>query len=80
MFRNFAERKMERLEITVDDGGPLVRVRNMADGDEYSVRRSRLRRHDGCWVLLSERRAALAAAARNRKVAKAAESKTAVLA
>lgn len=70
---------MDRFEI-IEDGKALVRVRNLADGDEFSVLRSRLQRHDGCWVLLSERRAALRDAVRNRKVAKAAESKTEVAA
>jgi hypothetical protein len=65
-----------RLEIIEDHGGLLVRVRNMADGDEFSVPRKRLHRHNGAWVLVSERRAALREAVRNRKVAKAAESKT----
>lgn len=74
----------ERFEIVDDNsGGPLVKIRNLADGEEMWARRSRLRRFNGAWMILTERQYDLLMATRKRqaaKTAKAAESKTEVAA
>lgn len=65
---------MDRFGVITDNGGELVQIRNLADGDACWVLRKRLRRADGAWVLRSERDHDIREAARNRKVAKAAVS------
>lgn len=65
---------MDRFEVITDNGGELIQIRNLADGTGCWTKRIRVRRVDGAWVLVSERRVALREAARNRKVAKAAAS------
>jgi hypothetical protein len=72
--------QFERFEI-VDNNydGPLVKIRNVADGEEMWARRSRLRKFDGAWMILTERQHELLVAGRKRQAAKAnkaAESKT----
>ena len=62
---------MDRFEISVDRvGSELVQLRNLANGETLWTKRSRIQRHDGAWVLMAGRRAALRDAARNRKFAK----------
>jgi|HubBroStandDraft_1064217.scaffolds.fasta_scaffold1001097_2 hypothetical protein len=61
---------MERFEI-IEEGAVLVRVRNLADGDEFSVLRKRILRHDGAWILRSERDHQIREAVKKRQVAKA---------
>jgi hypothetical protein len=62
---------LTRLEIVEDHGGPLVRVRDMDDGSEFSVPRRKLRRYDGCFVLRSERDHQIREAVKKRQEAKA---------
>jgi len=63
----------ERYGVIEDRGGELVQVRNLANEDTFWTKRSRLKRYDGCWVMLTDRAVELLNAARNRQVAKAAK-------
>ena len=61
-----------KFEIITDRGGELVQVANLTDSsDTFWTKRSRLRRLDGFWVLLTDRQYDLLVATRNRKLAKA---------
>ena len=67
----------ERFEIVDDNsGGLLVKIRNLADGEEVWARRTRLRRFDGAWMILTERQYELLTATRRRKAAKKAKAET----
>jgi len=66
--------QFERFEIIEDRGTDLVQVRNLADGDTFHIRRSRLRRLDGAWVVMTDRAYDLLVAARKRQATKAAKN------
>jgi hypothetical protein len=64
--------QFERFQIVDDNfGGPLVQIRNNASGEECWAKRSRLRRFDGAWMILTDRQYDLLMAARKRQAAKA---------
>jgi hypothetical protein len=63
----------ERYGVIEDRGGELVQVRNLVNDDTFWTKRSRLKRYDGCWVMLTDRAVELLNAARKRQVAKAAK-------
>jgi hypothetical protein len=67
----------ERYGVIEDRGGELVQVRNLADGDTFWTKRSRLKRFDGCCVLLTDRAVELLVAARKRQAAKKVKSEVA---
>ncbi|MGA8410096.1 MAG: hypothetical protein WB680_23185 [Candidatus Acidiferrales bacterium] len=61
----------ERYQIVDDNfGGPLVQIRNNATGEENWCRRSRLRRIDGAWMILTDRQYDLLMATRKKQAAK----------
>ena len=64
--------QFERFDVIDDNfGGPLVKIRNLADGEEMWCRRSRLKRYDGAWSLLTDRQYELLMATHKRQAAKA---------
>ena len=68
--------QFERFEIITDNGGALVEIRNLADGDTCWARRTRLRRFDGAWMILTDRQYDLLVATRKRQAAKKARLQT----
>jgi hypothetical protein len=58
----------ERFQIIDDNfGGPLVLIKNNATGEECWAKRSRLRRVDGAWMILTDREHELLMATRKRR-------------
>ena len=67
--------EFERYQIVDENaGGLLVQIRSNVTGEELWTRRSRLRRIDGAWLILTDRQYDLLMATRKKLAAK---SKTA---